>query len=117
MIESIVMGIIIGKLFAYVFAGSFFLVLGKLAKEIGVMAIENWPYTILFIIAMALMKKYGEDAANLTIGIVLGIPLQICYMLWNSFLFAPIRAIWKIISKTADLVFGTIVKIYGKIFY
>ena len=113
MIESIVMGIIIGKLFAYVFAGSFFLVLGKLAKEIGVMAIENWPYTILFIIAMALIKKYGEDAANLTIGIVLGIPLQICYMLWNSFLFAPIRGIWKAISK----IFEGILKILCNIHY
>ena len=116
MIE-ILMAAIIGKLFAYVFAGSIFLMLGKLVKEIGAIAIENWPYTILFIIAMALIKKYGEDAVNLVIAIVLGIPLQILYMLWNSFLFAPIRVIWKIISKTADLVFGTIVKIYGKIFY
>ena len=112
MIESIVMGIIIGKLFAYIFAGSFFLVLGKLAKEIGVMAIENWPYTILFIIAMALIKKYGEDAANLTIGIVLGIPLQICYMLWNSFLFAPIRAIWKIVCKITEKIGKAICHIY-----
>lgn len=45
MIE-ILMAAIIGKLFAYVFAGSFFLVLGKLAKEIGVMAIENWPSAV-----------------------------------------------------------------------
>ena len=116
MIESIVMGIIIGKLFAYVFAGSFFLVLGKLAKEIGVMAIENWPYTILFIIAMALIKKYGEDAANLTIGIVLGIPLQICYMLWNSFLFAPIRVIWKIVSKITLTIFSAIANFYVRFF-
>ena len=114
MIESIVMGIIIGKLFAYVFAGSFFLVLGKLAKEIGVMAIENWPYTILFIIAMALIKKYGEDATNLVIGIVLGIPLQICYMLWNSFLFAPIRVIWKILCKIANGFLKLLANTYGK---
>ena len=115
MIESIVMGIIIGKLFAYVFAGSFFLVLGKLAKEIGVMAIENWPYTILFIIAMALIKKYGEDATNLVIGIVLGIPLQICYMLWNSFLFAPIRGIWKILCKITNGFFKLLANTYGKL--
>ena len=112
MIE-ILMAAIIGKLFAYVFAGSFFLMLGKLVKEIGAMAIENWPYTILFIIAMALIKKYGEDAANLTIGIVLGIPLQICYMLWNSFLFTPIRAICKAISK----IFEGILKILCNIHY
>ena len=42
MIE-ILMAAIIGKLFAYVFAGSIFLMLGKLVKEIGAIAIENWP--------------------------------------------------------------------------
>ena len=114
MIE-ILMAAIIGKLFAYVFAGSFFLMLGKLVKEIGAIAIENWPYTILFIIAMALIKKYGEDAVNLVIAIVLGIPLQILYMLWNSFLFAPVRAIWNLACKIFTIVFGTIIKIYGKL--
>ena len=111
MIE-ILMAAIIGKLFAYVFAGSFFLMLGKLVKEIGVMAIENWPYTILFIIAMALIKKYGEDAVNLVIAIVLGIPLQILYMLWNSFLFAPIRVIWKILCKITETIGKIICHIY-----
>jgi len=112
MIE-ILMAAIIGKLFAYVFAGSFFLMLGKLVKEIGAMAIENWPYTILFIIAMALIKKYGEDAVNLVIAIVLGIPLQILYMLWNSFLFAPIRLIWKILCKIANIGMDIFVTIHA----
>ena len=112
MIE-ILMAAIIGKLFFYVFSGIIFLMMGKLVKEIGAIAIENWPYTILFIIAMALIKKYGEDAVNLVIAIVLGIPLQICYMLWNSFLFTPIRAICKAISK----IFEGILKILCNIHY
>ena len=115
MIESIVMGIIIGKLFAYVFAGSFFLMFGKLVKEIGVMAIENWPYTLLFIVSYYLIHKYKDEIIGVTTVAILYIPCLIAQTLWNSFLFAPVRAIWKIICKVFTTVFGTTIKIYGKL--
>ena len=113
MIESIVMGIIIGKLFAYVFAGSFFLVLGKLAKEIGVMAIENWPYTLLFIISYTLIHKYKDEIIGVTTVAILYVPCLIAKTLWNSFLFAPIRLIWKIIY----IIFDKFIKLLCNIHY
>ena len=113
MIESIVMGIIIGKLFAYVFAGSFFLMFGKLVKEIGVMAIENWPYTLLFIISYYLIHRYRDEIIGITTVAILYIPCLIAQTLWNSFLFAPIRAIWKILCKITDVFFTVLVKIHG----
>ena len=116
MIESIVMGIIIGKLFAYVFAGSFFLVLGKLAKEIGVMAIENWPYTLLFIVSYYLIHRYKDEIIGVTTVAILYIPCLIAQTLWNSFLFAPIRVIWKIVSKITLTIFSAIANFYVRFF-
>ena len=115
MIESIVMGIIIGKLFAYVFAGSFFLMFGKLVKEIGVMAIENWPYTLLFIISYYLIHRYKEEIIGVTTVAILYIPCLIAQTLWNSFLFAPIRVIWKILCKIANGFLKLLANTYGKL--
>ena len=116
MIESIVMGIIIGKLFAYVFAGSFFLMFGKLVKEIGVMAIENWPYTLLFIVSYYLIHRYKDEIIGVTTVAVLYIPCLIAQTLWNSFLFAPIRVIWKITSKITLTIFSAIANFYVRFF-
>ena len=113
MIE-ILMAAIIGKLFAYVFAGSFFLMLGKLVKEIGAMAIENWPYTLLFIISYYLIHRYKDEIIGVTTVAILYIPCLIAQTLWNSFLFAPIRGIWNIISKITITVFSAIANFYVK---
>ena len=108
------MAAIIGKLFAYVFAGSFFLMLGKLVKEIGAMAIENWPYTILFIISYYLIHRYKEEITGIIFVIILYPPYFIARTLWNSFLFAPIRVIWKILCKIVNLFFTILANTYGK---
>ena len=112
MIESIIMSIILGKLLGLIIYGGFFVFIGTLIKTIGTIAIENWPYTILFILGCGLLNKYKYAIVYFVLYVVVSIPFQILEWIWKSWLFTPIRMVLSATVKTVNFIFETVIRFF-----